>query len=843
MKKSWIRAISILLVAVMALGVFAGCTTVTDEPSIEADITSVSATKNEVRITFTLTNAKFIKDLAASNIELSGSFAEMTVKVESVKDETAVLVLTGTMKANEDNSTYSDGVVKFKEGAFSDKLLTLSKSFAVALPMANVDETGFSYSEGKLSVKLNITGYKISDDFSKNDITVDGKTVESLSVSSDGVLVFTISTSATSLDDAIVELSKKNIVIKASAIGAEEDITINKKYTTASFFTKDTLVENVDENTLRLTFVLFAEDGKFASDLSKDSVTLYGDLESATLESVTVSSDSEIGIVITVPQTLAIEHENEPDLLIELAAGSMINNWGTKTISATEFYQKVNTLINSANDATSDFKLAVEICGKMSSSPVVAGLATVCPVGGAAVSVLTGSVAAIYDLCRYAGLVETGPSEFEIISANFQEVNRRLDAIDKKLLEISKELQKIELEAYIQESNEFAVKQCALDSYSKSVASMIEKAEQKLMKGEKAPTETLEKVLDKLIDVYEDGMTDEDLYYDKLSSDDRALIEAWNDYYDKLFSRLEEEANKPSIRGNEFKSYFKTVEKLEDCLEKVCIDLKATGSRPFEVYDQICKSTYLFDLTSIPSRELYRATALGNINCAMMLMMQIHGGSIVGNDDATLFSMFKEYYAPAVNAIKASVVKRDYPADPHEDRITFYPASVAAIPMYFGSVRFDAYDPVNDTATAAGRQKVVEKATKYYNDLKNLLFYNTIDTDETKEIVYRMRALGYDAVGTAQILKKMGCEASIMAQVAGKEYESKNYKRYVYLENFDSFEFNWTGDSKGLYLLVTLKGCSVYDTDTGEAISVDTYNFVCQEDDGDIYAIYSSSTH
>ncbi len=832
MKTRFIKFISILLIAILICGVLSGCAD-RGEPSLEVNIDSVPALQRKIDLTVTAENTKFAGGLSADSITLSGAFADMTVEIKKVKGNTVDILLTGEINTDK----YSDGLIDFAAGSFVDGSLQLGTSIYVEQVCAKFDNGSPEYKDGVFSVKIKTSGYVFSNTFSASDITFGNYAIESASAV-DGIITFAVKVEADSLDDAIEKINGIDATISAGAVGASEDVCVPANFISASFYYSAMIKEYDDDGNIVLTLNLSTVYGKFADGFGKSNVELGCDLDKAVLDSAVIT-DGVATLMLTVPVSDDDEERfDDIHAMIALGDGSLINDWGTAVDETTYFCQTVN---EPRSFATADdrYKTARDICEYVGNSQMVKALGPI----GSLVNLFTGAVVTSFDLSKAFGFVKTSePSEFDIMCGKLDVISAQLSAQDAKLNEILSELKRTEVNNKRKSVSEFNVKMTLLESYTKSLSDYITYAATDLMNGHDAPEQLLDAVSEKMLQAYASGKSDREIY-DMLSDDEKQLIKDWNEYYNTLFGYIETKANSGSTRGNSYAGYNSTRDNLKRQLETVCSEISGSEVSIFKTYDSLCENTYLFDVASIPSRELYRASVKGSLSCALSVLSLAYGEMDVDSlkKNETLQTLYQNFYAPAIKVIDDASVSRDYTEAGFEKNITFYPATYRnSISTYFDILQYE-YDLTDVLNNPSLRSEVETKAAEYYGKIQNTLFWQCLDNNEWQEL--RSRLYGFDYTGWTNGREVMPFEAYTMARVLGyvKEaetvYDTVNYR---YLESFDSFELSWEAES---VLVVKLKNCVIYDMVTGKMQHYDSYTYYNNEDNEPLFVIYFSSKH
>lgn len=835
-KKIVIKFLCLILAAVFICGSASGCS-YKSEPHITSDVSSIPAMQKDVSITFSATNAKFNKKISADDITLSGAFEGMTAEVESVGRRKLQLLLKGNIKHNENYNAYDNGSIVFNAGCFSNKDLSLDASIGIECPSISLDNSSVKLENGTLSAKIKTSGYILSSDLSVNDIVIQGATVTSASLKDDGIIEFSVNTHADTLDDALAEINQKSITLKGRALGTDDDLCIYTSFIPASFYYSAITTEELDDGSVRLILELTATDGSFIAGFGKTNVILDGDIADAVLESVEVTAG--VATVSIFISNLEVEkYESYVSTLIKLNENSLINEWGTTVTEPSYYYMNI-TLLPLTKSADATYTAMRDFCNYVGSSNLTKAIGPLAPLA----YLVTGLVSTSYDICKLCGFVNEGPSEFDIICQKFDAMEEHLSRQDAKLEEILKQLERMEINDLRKEVNKVTVQMTTLESYTKSVSSYITSAATDFMSNVKVPEQSLSEISEKLVNARTENITDEQLY-NMLSDDEKQALKDWNEYLNILFTSLENKASSTSLRGNNYAGYFDMVQKLKDQFMNVCNNLKATETTVFSNFDQLCLSTHIFDLTALPEREVYRASAQATIDCAMTILMQVYGEldfeSLKKN--VTIQDLYTNYYVPAANVISESKVERTINVPGFEDRVYFYPAvgTGEQTGLTFAPLKYE-YDADEAASSAEKREEIKKQAESYYNNIRRCIFRDNISDKTYTELKNRMSCLGYN-VSDNDPYKNMVYEANTMAQVLGYPISVDGAALHAYyVQSFSGVSCEWEFDKT---LIVTLLDCKMYDMITGEFVEHKSYTYRQTSIDVGfgLYALYFSSS-
>ena len=745
MKKGFIRPFSVLLAAVMLLGIMSGCA-VSDEreAAVRVDISTVPAMQSELTLRLSAENTSFNKKLTADDITLCGSFSDMDLEVVSVEKKKATIKLSGEIAKDETVNAYLDGGIVFGADALSDCETELYTAIGVESPSITLDTGKIELSEGGIILPLKIAGYVPADEISADQITVEDSTVEEVRRGDGGEILVKVLTDADDLASAAAAFDGKVITVSGSVINKPDGVTLFADLAEAGV-SADFDYAEIKGGVLTMTFLLSVDGGSFSSEVNAGDISLLGDIAEAEITSI-AHTDDDLTVIVSMPAGDATIDSMSFDVGFEVQSSALVNRWGGSPSEngTTERYITQSDMERySALDFYDD---AADFCSIVETSGITHALTAACPPVGVTISLITGAVTTAHGLMDLFGVLgdrETGPSEFEIISDRFDSLSRQLDSQSQKLNQLFSELKEVEknqlratVDSFTKDVKELSMAAASVDSYFKyATANLVSESD--------VPKKTLEGISEKLLANMTEGMTDEEIL-DCLSSDERALLDEWVKYNADLVDAMEKQAQKGGFRNN-MAGLYKSVDALVAALKKVCIDLSAATDSPFDKYDQLCVYMYNFDKSALPARGAYRAIARSAMDHAMALLMQLYGAIDITLDNTELLNLVEIYYAPAVRAIdrqKVSLVTNDEFRDSFEaNRATCY---VAPSPR----VAFEKTWFADGTSRA--------DIEKFFSTMKSRLFWNNLTSSEKKSFKERMKLRGLtgDTVLTSESVYK-----------------------------------------------------------------------------------------
>lgn len=785
-------------------------------------------------------NNEFKADNVKNDITLYAKWIKITNKltVTFVNDEdvSTVIVEKGEKVAEpaaltKDGYTFLGWYNSENEFDFNTKITENTILYAIweeNITNLYLDESTLKLDNNLLSFNISTMGFDIPS-ISVSDVTIEGLCVESASIIND-IISLSIKTNAKTLDEAIEELNQKDIIFNASAFNTEKNVSLITNFNKASFTFSCIKSEYDTDNSLNMTLCIKVNNGTFASDFNKTNILLDGDIFQSTIKNVEISKNVAT-VNINISAEALEQFESGFDGLIYLTENSLINNWGTKVLEKVSFYQILEPKFITNTSADSFYTSLNDFSKYVSSSSLTKCLGPFSYL----VNLTTGLVTTSYDICKLCGFVEDtkGPSEFEQICAKFDVINEHLTYQDAKLEEIIKLLEESKLNDIRANVSKFTTSIKDLELNTISLASYIKKGanDKTLMAGVDVPTSSLEGISQKLMKAYEDGISDDEIL-DILSSDEMKIYTDWQNYFATLITRIEKAADSKKLYGNSYAGYYEAVSKVSDSIKSICTTLISTKGEIFNQYDYLCTKLYLFDLTAIPAREAYRASARAALDYAISLLMQVYGGLNYKflENSVPFMNIYKNFYSDAVEVIDKSIVKRVAP-----EQLNQYAYFYASKPQRFISFLPLKFEYDHDAEFFVGVFDEMEKnATAYYEDIKKNLYSSKVSSDTLNEVKIRLKDLGYVFSGNSK--EVMYSEVRVMAETLGYPTSagSSGKYRYYYLDSFESFELIWHYQNGQIYLSVKFTKCKMYDILTGELKDLESYTYNQGENSSDV---------
>ncbi|MBQ5995039.1 MAG: hypothetical protein IJL63_04190 [Clostridia bacterium] len=331
MTRTVTRTISLLLVAIMLIGTFAGCGKSKNEDkslSITPDVEYVARAAKDFKISFAVENGEFADSVSADDVYLSDSFYGMEAEVISHSDKNLTLQLKGDIVPNEANA-YLWGTVNLKPSAFTAAEQTVLSHIDIRFISGAIDGTTLKFENGKASV--NYISYSAKpDEINKDTVTIEGATVEAVDKVDDETVKLTVSADGVNSANEFADFMKgKNISVNGNEIAA----SLSQAY----FYPVYDYAEDDGDN-INITLKLFTFNGT-AKNMTADQVSFADDFDGAKVVSITPEKDDDrvTTMVIAIPADSRTAEGLSVNGTVTLAAGALTNDWGDATTVETSY--------------------------------------------------------------------------------------------------------------------------------------------------------------------------------------------------------------------------------------------------------------------------------------------------------------------------------------------------------------------------------------------------------------------------------------------------------------------------------------------------------------------------
>ena len=289
------------------------------------DIKSVASNDKETKLTLTLNEGSFADKVEKSDIMLSGSFESMQVESIISSGKNLTVMLSGTPQKLGGMTTYVDGVIEVSPYAVKDSGRVISTSVPVESEDMFIDSSTIKVDGDKVTASFGLVGvsedigklkpedFKFEKDVTVTDVKKDSDEQVTLTMTVNGAK--DANSAAAVLDGQKLKVSDKEIIVAADE---------------ADFYPVFDYVEKSGNN-LKITLMLYANNGTFVDNLKTEQITLGGDFAKGKAESLSRESDTTAKLMITVPANGQTAETLDMDGEVTLKAGALVNSWGSKT--------------------------------------------------------------------------------------------------------------------------------------------------------------------------------------------------------------------------------------------------------------------------------------------------------------------------------------------------------------------------------------------------------------------------------------------------------------------------------------------------------------------------------
>ena len=156
------------------------------ELTLTPDITAVSAAASEVKLTLTLNDSEFADEVTNGMISLYNGFENMTVESVSAAGKNLTMLLTGNISTN--NTNYGAnlvGTVGLAPEAVKDCGCSLRANVGIESNYAGFAGSTLKFADGKITADFEAAGTVDLDKLTKDNLKIEGITVESVEKKSD----------------------------------------------------------------------------------------------------------------------------------------------------------------------------------------------------------------------------------------------------------------------------------------------------------------------------------------------------------------------------------------------------------------------------------------------------------------------------------------------------------------------------------------------------------------------------------------------------------------------------------------------------------------------------------
>lgn len=574
-----------------------------DYPEIKLtpDIDFVTTGATTTKVTLSIDGSEFEEGITKDNIKLDNSFSDMKIESISNSEKNLTMQLSGSPVKSVANS-YDFGSIQVNSSAIKNGYTDTFTKIDIKYDNAYFDESSLKYTDGKIYANLLIYGVADINNLSKDNIIVEGATVESVEKKDNNTLALTLTADGINSVNSFVDIVSE----KTLKLG---DFETEIQLAQAKFYPVFDYVEKIGDN-LKLTIKLYAYHGTFDNSLNANNIKFAGDFEGAKIESVKKDSDSVSTLIFTIPANNQTVDTMKVDGTITLEQGSLVNKYGEKTSKECSYTRDYSSE-SLGKEISLDVDTLLEIQKYTRGQNTVFG--NICYWGGVA-----GKTYSIgKSLLEAIGVVE---SEHAQVMRTLNEINNKLD----KTLDGIKEIRHDILEL----TNE--VNQTKLINYNTDLI-------------------IIRKKIDNLKDVYRQAakeLANENPEYANIDWDN-LTEESALEYNHKLYNHIMAKVNAKDVNYLDYESDAK---ELKDAFERVTGVLEVKDQfNPIIIYDQICSKKYNFDSQAYEYR-LAQRTAVETLLTKAKAVLAFRYDAAT-NPDGAAFKGINRSYTNAINAL------------------------------------------------------------------------------------------------------------------------------------------------------------------------------------------------
>ena len=292
------------------------------EITLTPDVENVVSDATQAKVTLAIDGSTFEDGISEKDIYLDNAFSDMKIESVSSSEKNLTVQLKGSPVRNEAGA-YQWGSVNVKPSGIKDGYADVTSKVDIQLATVNIDVSTLKFENGKINADLKVYGVVDINALTKDNIKIDGATVEAAEKADDSTVKLTISADGVNSVNDFAD----TVGGKAMKLG---DYETTVAVTQASFYPVFDYVD-ADGDDLKITLKIYADNGTFDKDLKADAVSFADDFKDAKAESVTVDSDTLATLILSVPANGQTTETFKMNGTVTLAAGALINAWGDKT--------------------------------------------------------------------------------------------------------------------------------------------------------------------------------------------------------------------------------------------------------------------------------------------------------------------------------------------------------------------------------------------------------------------------------------------------------------------------------------------------------------------------------
>jgi len=608
--------------------------------TLTSDIEGVYAGTEEFRVALTINGGEFEDDIDIDDLFNGNAFEDTDVEIISKSNKNLTLKIMGTPTKNAAGA-YQWGVIGVKSSGVKNGYADIQAQIPVILDYAAFDASSLKFENGKINANVKVYGVADVDTLTKDNVSVDGATVEALSKVDDNTIRLTLAVEDVESVNDFVDVIKGG---KLTLAAYETDILLAQ----ANFYPVFDYVEKAG-NDLELTLKLYIYGGTIDNTLTAEKIELGDDFAGATIKSLTVEENNLATMIISVPNGGFGENDYNYDGDVTIKAGAVTNAWGEKT-SIDFTYARNYSAENLGREVTlnADTLSAIQ--------DYTRGLDTtfgkVCYYAGVAGQVF--------------GIVKNVAEMAGIIKSEHQQVMDKLEEMDQKLTVVQADVAEIK---QVVNTLAYETKYYARDELRRDLRTKLDGFQTTLL--------TMNNALDVVTSIYQkaalDMAIDDAIEAGKLTekpsfiglsakeiaekkaelrnlylpNEDEMTNEEVAQYNVRLIQYINEKAKDPN--NTDYYGYSNYVMSLEDIFKTVCGLLKMpAGSNPIGFYDELVAQIYNFDSQTYNFRLANRVIMQYKLTNAIGVLAFHY--QVAANPDSARYQLIGDAFNTAMNS-------------------------------------------------------------------------------------------------------------------------------------------------------------------------------------------------
>lgn len=608
--------------------------------TLTSDIESVYAGTEEFRVALTIHGGEFADDIDIDDLFNGNAFEDTDAEILSKSNNNLTLKIMGTPTKNVAGA-YQWGVIGVKSSGIKNGYADIQVQIPVILDYAAFDASSLKLENGKINANVKVYGVADVDALTKDNVSVEGATVEALSKADDHTIHLTLAVEDVESVNDFVDVIKGG---KLTLAAYETDILLAQ----ANFYPVFDYVEKVG-NDLELTLKLYIYGGTIDNTFTAEKIELGDDFAGATVKSLTVEENNLATLIISVPNGGFGENDYNYDGAVTIKAGAVTNAWGEKT-SIDFTYARNYSAENLGREVTlnADTLSAIQ--------DYTRGLDTtfgkVCYYAGVAGQVF----GIVKNVAEMAGIIK---SEHQQVMDKLEEMDQKLTVVQADVAEIKQIVNTLAYETKYYAREELRRDlQTKVDGFQTTLLTMNNALDVVKSIYQKA---ALDMAIDDAIDAGKltekpsfIGLSAKEIAEKKaelrnlyLPNADEMTNEAVAQYNVRLIQYINEKAKDPN--NTDYYGYSNYIMSLEDIFKTVCGLLEMpTGSNPIGFYDELVAQIYNFDSQTYNFRLANRVIMQYKLTNAIGVLA-FHF-QVAANPDSSRYQLIGDAFKTAMNS-------------------------------------------------------------------------------------------------------------------------------------------------------------------------------------------------